>query len=227
MNKELSSALVILVIAVSAGTGYFFGVSHQSTTTSISITTQFSTTTATTLSIAQFPTLQLIAAVSPKVVPEGRNVSIVAGVYNPLPRNVTVTGAEISNPSQGPCGLGIAPMGIRVYQGRYAFANISEAKPLLLYNASGPPPCAAPLSFIDYVFLPNSDTAGVVSFMSGSWEANETFALGGFFSNCADMHCDYQKFSPGVYTVLIFDTWEQQALEYFYVSPQLQQSNAG
>jgi hypothetical protein len=152
-------------------------------------------------------------------------VSVVAGVYNPLQNNVTVSGMEIDNPSQAPCGRGIDPVAIRVYQGHYSLANISTATPLLLYNASGPPPpCAAPFGSIEYTFLPDTDRATATYLPTGVLVVNETITLSGYWvpsllsgpGNYYHLHA----FDPGIYTVLIFDTWGQQMVEYFHVSVQ-------
>lgn len=122
------------------------------------------------------PYLQLFAAVKPSSVVVGRDVTIVAGVYNPLQTNVTINVGEITNPSQGPCGLGVTPTGIRVYSGHYTFANLSAASPLLLYNAS----MVVPWAFVfnnTYAFQPNSDNATVLYLgTSMTLVANETIS---------------------------------------------------
>jgi hypothetical protein len=122
--------------------------------------------------------------------------------------------------------LRVVPTGVLVYQGHFAFSNLSTAgSPLTEYNASGPPPpCAAPFGSLEYTFLPNSDKA-TVSYLGTSitWVANQTVRLDGYWVPSGSDRYTLQQFGPGFpsatpYTVVVFDSWGQQAIGYFYVA---------
>lgn len=212
MKNEVAAVVLVLAIIASAGAGYLAGVANQRTTT----------LTTTAIATSTIPGLQLFASVKPSSLAIGQNVTIVAGVYNPLSTNVKVNASEIRNPSQAPCGLWTSPMGIRVYWGHYTVTNLSGASPLLLYNASLPVFCPV-FSNNAYTFQPNSDNATVSYFeTSTKLVANETISLSGYWSAgpLAGPGSKYfpQNFEPGSYTVVVFDAWGQQLIEYFEVT---------
>ena len=203
--------MLVVAIILSAGVGYLAGVPNQRTITL--------TTTAITSSTV--PGLQLFASVKPSSLAIGHNVTIVAGVYNPLQTSVKVNASEIRNPTQAPCGLWTSPMGIRIYWGHYTFANLSVASPLLLYNASLPVLCPV-FSNNAYTFQPNSDNATVSYFeTSTTLVANETISLSGYWITLGGPGSvlSSQVFETGQYTVLVFDAWGQQLIKYFEVLP--------
>ena len=127
---------LIVALLVGAGAGYLIGIAGERSVTSVS--------TSTLTSTVSIPGLQLFSSATLSLMASGANLTIVAGVYNPLDTKVTVSSDEISNPSQQPCGLGVVPAGIRIYSGHYTYANVSTASPLLLYNSTIPPPCTPP-----------------------------------------------------------------------------------
>jgi hypothetical protein len=219
LKNEVAAVALVLVIIASAGAGYLAGVANQYATTSVSTTTLPQETVTKTSTVQG---LQLFAAVKPSAVAEGQNVTIVAGVYNPLQTSVTISASEITNPTQGPCGLGVYPTGIRVYLGHYTFANLSAASPLLLYNASLVPFCFR-LYNNTYTFQPNSDNA-TISYLETSmkWIANETIYLSGYWTAGLlagpNPGLVFSNFGPGPYTVVVFDAWGQQLVEYFEVT---------
>lgn len=204
--------MLVIAIIVSAGTGYLAGAANQHATAVTTTVTKTSTISG----------LQLFASVKPSSLAVGQNVTIVAGVYNPLQTKVQVNASEIINPTQGPCGLWTNPTGIRVYSGHYTFANLSTASPLLLYNAW--PIVFCPISFNStYTFQPNSDNATVSYFETSTrLVANETILLSGYWvtSLLAGPGPGYtfRNFGPGQYSVIIFDAWGQQLVEYFEVT---------
>ena len=218
LKNGIAAIALVLAIIVSAGVGYLGGVANQHTTTVSTTTLPQETVTK----INTVPDLQLFASVKPSDIAAGQNVTVVAGVYNPLRTSVTVSARAISNPAQGPCGLGVIPTGIRVYSGHYAFTNLSSATPLLLYNASLIFHCPA-LFNNTYTFQPNSANA-TVSYLGTStkWVANETISLSGYWTTGLltgpNPGYIFRKFGPGSYTVVVFDAWDQQLLVYFEVS---------
>lgn len=223
LRPDLKNGIVVIVLVLaiiaSAGAGYLAGVANQHTTTSVSTTTILQETATKTSTV---PQLQLFAAVKPSSIAEGQNVTIVAEVYNPLQTNVTINVGEITNPTQGPCGLGVTPTGIWVYSGHYTFTNLSIASPLQLYNVSLAVPCAAVFNNT-YTFQPNSDKA-TVSYLGTSMTlvTNETISLSGYWIAGLlagpNSGLVFHVFSPGSYTVVVFDAWGQQVVEYFEVT---------
>lgn len=223
LKNEAAAVVLVIAIIVSVGAGYLGGVASQRAATSVSTTTA---TTTTTTKVIETETgtvrgLQLLARINPSSVAAGENVSIVSEVYNSLQTNVTISFSEISNPTQAPCGLGISPTGIRVYAGHYTFTNLSEASPLLLYDASQVFFCFRAYDST-YTFLPNSDEARV-SYLGTSMvsTANETVTLSGYWTggplsgpSSGYLH---NGFDPGPYTVVVFDAWGQQLIEHFQV----------
>jgi len=219
LKNEIAAVVLVVAIIVSAGAGYLVGVANQHAATSVSTTTLTKEATTATSTVQG---LQLLASVRPSSLAVGQNVTIVAEVYNSLQTNVTINAGEITNPSQEPCGLGVVPTGIRVYSGHYTFTNLSAASPLLLYNDSLAVPCFVVFNNT-YTFQPNSDNATVSSLgASIKWVANETISLSGYWTTGLvagpSSKLFSQNFEPGPYTVLVFDAWGQQLIEYFEVT---------
>ncbi|TLY17185.1 MAG: hypothetical protein E6K86_02675 [Thaumarchaeota archaeon] len=222
MKNRVPTAVIILVVVGSGGIGYLAGFANQRTVTSVLTTTALGSTTTRTVTLAS---LELLVRVTPQVASQGRNITVVAEVYNPLQTIVVVNATTIINPAQGPCGQNSAT-GVRVYSGHFTSFTLSGATPLLLYNASLIPPCPAIFSFV-YTFQPNSDNATVQALPPFPTQAetrlvNETTTLSGYWVNCclAGPGASYmfQKFHPGQYTVVVFDEWGQQIIEYFEVT---------
>jgi hypothetical protein len=220
MRTGAIAVLLVVALVVGLGTGYFVGNTNERTT--ISTFTVSATTISTIMTTTAVPTLELLVQVEPTRLVSGQNVTIVAEVYNPLSIEVTANSSMIINPTQAPCGLGIAPTGIQIYGGHYTSANLTQGTPLMLYNASGPvPPCSAPYNSV-YHFVPNSDKA-VVFYLGTStdWVANETTALREYWTQVTSNGLPRfapHEFAIGEYTVLVFDAWGQQQLEYFTIT---------
>jgi len=190
------------------------------TVESISTTTALGETVTLSQETTILPSLQLTATVTPINATIGQNISVSTDVYNSLPYNVTLNATSIVNPSQGPCAQNQATA-VTVYSGHYSFANISNASPLLLYNASLVFLCPAQFHFT-YTFLPDSDNATVVTLPPFSLPAvselvNETNILSGYWSKSAGTYA-FQDFGPGQYTLLVSDAWGQEVVCYFQVS---------
>ena len=246
--KDAATVLALALVALlAAAGGYYIGTSNQRTTTSVSVSTVTSSTTSTTVttftatsvSFLTFihtttatgttvifnnstPSVQLFTKVTPGIVAQGGNVSIRFGVYNPLPAEVSLSFNDSSNPSQCSCSCG--PVFLRIFAGHYSFANLSSASPLLQYNASNVPPCFRPEGY-SLTFAPNSDQALVVIHdlnYTATWTFNYTEVLNGYWINCClsgpGPSYTLQPFLPGPYTVLAYDSWGQQEIEYFEVA---------
>jgi hypothetical protein len=163
-----------------------------------------------------------LVSATPALAYQGQNVSISTELYNQYSEGVTLNASEILNPSEAPCGLGIRPIGIRIYAGQLSFGNLSSATPLTLYNATTPPACFVRYSS-DYTFQAGSDNA-TVGYLSTSTRltVNYTDRFNGSWYSCyltAGPCGGYQfsYFQPGAYTVFVFDAWGQQVIRHFSV----------
>jgi hypothetical protein len=223
MKSAIVAFALVLAVLLAAGSGYYVGISNQRTITSVSVSTVLSTPTASAKPVTSTtPSVQLFAAVTPAIAPVGENVSIVAGIYNPLQSQVALNFTESLNPSEGPCYGG--PVFIWVFSGHHTFANLSRASPLLIWNASNAVPCFKSET-VSLTFAPNSDRALAVSqdmVYDSAWTINYTTVLSGYWINCCvagpGSSYTYERFQPGPYTVLVFDAWSQQVIEYFEVT---------
>ena len=162
-------------------------------------------------------------SLGPSTVSTGENVTVHMRAFNRAPTSLTLNASEIIDPFEAPCGLGIRALGLDVYPGHYTLGNLSTAPaPLMLYNASVVPSC--PVAFVyRYTFQPESSTASVEAFSSNSTvDATYAVSLGGYWVNCCSPgpgpSYSYVKFQPGQYTVVVFDAWDQRAVESFIVS---------
>jgi hypothetical protein len=222
MKGAAVAGLLIVALLVGAGAGYLYGTTNERVVTSISTTTKTSIITSNVTTEYTVPTLELLVRVEPTQLSSGQNVTITDEVYNPLATEVVANSSEIINPTQGPCGRGVIPTGVQVYEGHYTFTNLTEGTPLMLYNASGGPhPCPAPYSNV-FHFQPDSDKA-IVFYLGTSidWVTNETIGLKGYWVQVPSSGLPrfaLHEFAAGEYTVLVFDAWGQQQLEYFVVT---------
>ena len=225
MKAGVVGAVVVVIILASASLGYFVGVANQKTVTSLSATiyTQVSTTVVPSgISVTTDTTasVQLNATVSLGPL-QMNEATVSAEVYNPLPTNVTLTAQVLVSPTEGACGYVNSLIGVQFYLGHYGFSNLSSATPLVMYNATGPPPPCPPPPFATYIFLPNSDRVLIPGSTPPIQIANRTVVRGGYWTPSLVSGPGggyyYQPFNPGNYTVLIFDAWGQQMLEYFQI----------
>ena len=240
--------LVILVIIISSGLGYFDGVTGRTNVLSISTATTSSYVTiilpvtstersiaTTTLSAIStqlqlvnitltepFPSLQLIASITPENISQGQNVSITAAVYNSLPYSVAVEAPPINNPSESSCAI-TWPTAVTIFPGRFTWSSVLSAEPLTQFNATSVPRCGLP-SQTGYKFSPESDQAILQSIPPNNLyppaiSINETIAMTGYFTKAgSETKYTFQDFMPGEYTVVVSDAWGQEVISYFSVS---------
>ena len=220
-----------------AGAGYFIDNASTGKMTSVSTVSLVSTTTATFYSTTVLtsteheittswntvtaPSLELTATVYPSVITAGQNVSIRVGVYDPLLTAVTVNSPPYPNQDLPSCGI-LSPMTFYIYEGNITFSDLKSNTPLLLYNASIPFLCPAPLN-VTLTFQPYSDTATFFLNVTRSITLDYSHNYSGFWLSCnkgsnLPSYC-FKTFIPNQYTVLFNDTWGQQELEYFTVNP--------
>jgi len=112
--------------------------------------------------------------------------------------------------SMGPCELD--PVGIGVYEGNHSLENITDARPLQLYQ-NGTYECPALTGVDRYVFEPSSDKAILeTSNGNSTGEVKYHASFDGFYTK--------DGFVPppvGAYTVVADDEWGHLAIQYFTV----------
>jgi hypothetical protein len=169
--------------------------------------------------------LELTAALTPTRLAAGQNLTVVAEVNNTLSRELVVNSTSMTNPADGPCQQGFAT-GVHVYSGNYSydqlFNNRSNPTPLLLYNPSLIYTCPAVFTFT-YTFQSNSAVATVQASLGGSQALHnesqaveETSNIGGYWTGTGQNYA-FNRFQPGTYTVVVYDAWWNQLIEYFQV----------
>ena len=190
---------------------------------SVSTATQILPTTSTeTLFIPSYnqtavPSLQLSASVTPSNGSSGQNFSIRADVYNSLANIVTLNTTEIVNHADGPCGSGA--IAVTAYSGHYTFSNVSNATPLILFNASLAISCFASFRG-SYTFSPNSDNATIHYVFPASPNfsklVNLNENLSGYWVREGNGTLfNFQPFLPGPYSVVVSDAWGQDSCAIF------------
>jgi hypothetical protein len=193
---------------------------------SVSTATEFLPTTATetlflpTSNQTAVPSLQLSASVTPSNGSSGQNFSIRADVYNSLPNIVTLNTTEITNHANGPCGSGA--IAVTAYSGHYTFSNVSNATPLILFNASLAISCFATFRG-SYTFSPNSDNATIhyvfPASLNFSKSVNLNENLSGYWIREGNGTLfNFQSFLPGTYSAVVSDAWGQELMCYFRVT---------
>ncbi len=240
--------VIVIIIIVSSSLGFFGGLESQSNVTSVStlttsnlITVLFpvtstesstSTTVVTTVSTElelvnvtltePFPSLQLIASVSPQNITQGQNVSITAAVYNSLPYSVAVEASPITNPSESFCAINW-PTAVTLFPGRLDWSSVIGARALMQYNPTSIQLCGTP-NLLGYKFSPESDEAVPQSIPPNNLyppahSIKETLNMGGYWEKSSNgTNYVFQEFTPGTYTVLVSDAWEQEMISYFSVA---------
>ena len=116
-------------------------------------------------------------------------------------------------------GLGLKPcddempFGIAILRGNYFQNNMTESRPLLLYQ-NGTYHCQAIFSIKSYAFQPITDMAMFEDgTMNNSYELIRHFSFYGYF-----VGDQFQQFSSGVYTVIGGDEWGHVVIRHFVVS---------
>lgn len=161
--------------------------------------------------------LELTATITPTVLTEGQNISIVAEINNTLSKIVKVNATSLANPAYGPCQQGFATS-IRIYSGNYSytelFNNRSQPMPLLLYNPSLIYTCPEVFNF-RYTFNPKSAIATIQP-GNETKVVRESSVVGGYWTSSGQTYT-FHDFQPGKYTVVVYDAWGQQLIGYFQV----------
>ncbi len=110
-----------------------------------------------------------------------------------------------------PCDYDM-PFGIAILRGNYFQNNMTESKPLLLYQ-SGTYHCPAIFSIKSYVFQPITDMAMFEDgTMNNSYELIRHFSFYGYF-----VGDQFQQFSSGTYTIIGGDEWGHVVIRHFVV----------
>jgi hypothetical protein len=155
--------------------------------------------------------LEVSALIGPVRVATGQNITITVWVSNTLSRVVTVNATGIINPIAGPCVAGLE--GAEVYQGNYTASNLPPRGGLFFYNPTGIYACPTEIGS-QISFSPNSDIATIGGY---SGPEQSTSELSGYYAGSGQNYA-FTQFPPGVYTVKVFDAWNQVAIGYFEIT---------
>ncbi len=113
--------------------------------------------------------------------------------------------------SMGPCQFD--PVGVGVYGGNYAIENITNARPLQLYQ-NGTYNCPAFAGIDRYIFEPSGDKAVLENSNGNSTgEVKYHTSFDGFYTGNGFVPPDV-----GVYTILADDEWGHLAIQHFTVA---------
>jgi len=166
-----------------------------------------------------------LTATLPTALAEGQNLSVTATVDNTTPHELNLTSTSMVNHAKGPCEQGQVTA-VDVYSGTYSyvqlFNNRSQPTPLLLYNPSLTYLCPAVFNF-NYSFHPDSSTATVRAHLGGNQAmrdqteaVEETSLVAGYWTQFGSAYA-FHHFSPGNYTVVVHDYWDNTIIGYFQV----------
>ena len=166
--------------------------------------------------------LQLRLSLNATTLAPGQTFSITVSEYNTLTTTNNVTAAsswDLDGLELGPCGHSYGPtqgpLGVEVFYGHYAEANVSQAEPLSIY----PFPVACP-QFIrlitGFYFQPLSDNAyWLPSFGGNGTAVAGSVAVSNEYPNPSSTG---QLLSPGAYTVVGGDEWGNLLFLYVQVT---------
>ena len=184
------------------------------------------------VSVSSSHSLELLLSVNSTLISPNEEVGVMIQERNTLLEANNVSSAKdwpLQGLSLGPCSSVNLPMGLEIFQGFYTSANVSTAKPLLLYDPNATYSCPMILSGVaSYAFEPLSDAAAIV----GTCSPNPCFTqsvssepnFGGYWASNPIQGSTFTPFPPGVYTVAGGDEWGALAVVHFAV---LQPGQAG
>lgn len=170
--------------------------------------------------------LQLILNISNTSIGQGEYEKINVQVYNTYDSMNSITPernllyfASGYTISAGPCDN--SPYGIAVIQGNYSLSNLNYATPLPIFEP-GIYNCPAEFTVSQYQFLAHSTKANIYSNSSsppmvGTTDFNLSLMISGYWIGNLQSH-SFEKFSPGIYTVVAADGWGQATVLHFEVT---------
>lgn len=245
MRNGAVAALLVVVVTLSAGTGYPFSNANERSVTSVSTITAppvtVTTTSLSTISTSVIHTTTTTVVAKPlgpyailttknnlrmelilntSRVPLGGAVEIVMNLTN-----VLNTHSQVSTGSAWPLsGLGWPPDPCKseyVYPvGLAIFAGYyvvgNMSSGMLLYIAyPGTIFCPSNPSFSSYTFEPTSNVAILTDVQGSMIRVHSSTAINGSWSGGSQPK--FSQFSPGVYTVVEGDQWGDVLLLYFRI----------
>ena len=226
-KKNLLIGVLVVGIAILLATTsveYYYPFNGAARNSATSTTTQFDTLTSTVTQIETLTStvtqstsstssfqpnataLDLSVSIEPIASPQGLNLTVVASVRNPTSSNLTLSSRLITNPARGACAEGQITS-VNVYLGHLGQGNLSDSKPLLLFNPYG-------------IYSCPTYTESIFTYVLGPGQAmNETSLLYGHWSGSGTNPSSYsfQPFQVGDYTIVVSDAWGQRAFEYFAI----------
>ena len=182
----------------------------QNSATSTSTMTEFETMTVTEVSNTSSlqpnaTALDLSVSIEPIASPQALNITVVASVRNPTSSNITLSSRGIPNPAGGACTYGQIAS-VNVYLGHLGQGNLSDSKPLALFNPYAAYSCPT-YTISNYVLGPGQ-AMNETSFLYGYWSGSGT----------NPSNYSFQPFQVGEYTIVVSDAWGQTTFEYFTIA---------
>ncbi|HXW94173.1 MAG TPA: hypothetical protein VEJ19_00515 [Nitrososphaerales archaeon] len=247
MKTEILAVVVIVLVAVSLGVGYF-------------VSQQTAKTTPTVSSSSSAQGLILTTNISSNTIRAGETLGISISLYNSLPRALNIT--AITNSSSAwkidgfPVAMwdgctGMEPVEFMIIKGNYSYGEFQAAAANSYYPAIF---CAEGGSVLYISFPPmssNVTTTGnfcveTCSPNHTSWNLSTSFSVDGYwayplnssetndiytsYTGCPNPPCEgitynypevgpeaQHTFTPGLYTLLVADEWGQTVFLYFSV----------
>lgn len=146
--------------------------------------------------------LRLSVVIEPTGQVYGGNYTVTATITNVLSTPAALKADELVDPFFGPCPLDVAT-GLNLYSGALPAAAIPTASPLPLYNP-------------DNVYSCPTENTQEYSLSPGGG-ITETSVISGYWANSSQGYV-HTYISAGVYTVDVFDAWNQSIVGYFYAA---------
>ena len=129
----------------------------------------------------------------------------------PLPNNLPITKPNWPIPtlSGPPCG-GIGPFGLALYPGKYTFKNVSQGKPVQIFDRIGYCPLVPIYRGTPYYRLGPFQRVTNTMELRGNWTGVTAYPDDRYPNGVP-------PFSPGVYTLFVGDRWGKIIVKYFIV----------
>ena len=163
--------------------------------------------------------LKLYLATSSQTIRPGQDIDIIISVNNTLSKQITLSDEnswKLNYLSVNPCTS--APYGVAILDGFYSEQNVTEGKPLTIFNNAALCP-AYNKTNQSYVFEPLSshvalnNCTGSMSECSSGFDMGNQFSFSGIWKDG-----QIQSFTPGLYTIIGGDEWGHIAIEHFVVT---------
>jgi hypothetical protein len=175
--------------------------------------------------------LELLLSVNSTVIPSEDAITLSTQVMNAQLTTDNVTAANdwpVQGLSSWPCFGDWYPVGVAVLRGNYQMGNLSNGRPLSVWNTLIECPAERqPASVTSYSFLPNNDVVNYSGYFPNSTPNETTKEESGtilyffgtiFAANGTGGYDSLDSSLPSNYTLVAGDEWGQVALLHFEVT---------